>query len=57
MSEQAELKVASKESVALELAMDIASREKFYDDSSTYRKKLLDLYAECLRATNGWRDE
>lgn len=57
MSEQSELKIASKESVALELAKDIASREKLYNDSSTYREKLLDLYAECLRATNGWREE
>jgi len=56
MSEQSELKIASKESVALEMAMDIANREKFYDDSSTYRKKLLDLYAECLYATNGYRE-
>mgnify|MGYP006096872629 CR=1 FL=1 len=53
MSEKVELKIASKESVALELAIDIAAREKFYDDLSTYRKKLLDLYVECLNATNG----
>ncbi len=57
MSEQSELKIASKESVALEMATDIAGREKFHDDSSTYRKKFLDLYVECLEATNGYRAE
>jgi hypothetical protein len=57
MSEQTELKVASKESVAFEIATDIAKREKFYDDPTTYRKKFLDLYAECLHATCGYRSE
>ena len=55
MSEQAVLKVASRESVALSLALEIASQESLYNDSSTYREKLLDLYAECLKATKGGR--
>lgn len=53
MSEKTELQVASKESVALALAMEIASQESLYNGDSTFRKKLLDLYAECLRATKG----
>ncbi len=55
MSEEVKLNVASQESVALQLANDIASREKLYEDDTTYRKKLLDLYAECLQATRNAR--
>ena len=55
MPNNTEIKVSTKESVALELTMDIANREQFYNDLSTYRQKLLDLYAECLNATNGYR--
>ena len=55
MSEKTELQVASKESVAFKLAMDISTKEELYNDKSTYRKKTLDLYAECLAATSGNR--
>jgi hypothetical protein len=55
MAEKNELKVASRESVALELAIDIAGKERLFDDTSTYRKKLLDLYSECLTATMAHR--
>jgi hypothetical protein len=55
MTDQAELKVASKEQIAYKLAIDIAGQENLLSDNSTYRKKLLDLYAECLSATSGFR--
>jgi hypothetical protein len=55
MAEKTELKVASRESVALQLTMDIAAKEELFNDNSTYRKKLLDLYSECLRATMALR--
>lgn len=55
MSDQVELNVASIESVAFELAMDIAQRETLYNDTNTYREKLLNLYSECLTATRGQR--
>ncbi len=51
MAEKIELKVASKESVALQLTMEIATKEALYEDPTAYRKKLLDLYSECLKAT------
>jgi len=57
MSEQSELKIASKESVALEMATYIAKKEELYKDSSTYRQKFLDLYDECLDATSGSRSK
>ena len=53
MSEQTESRIIAKEEVALNLARDIASREALHNDSSTYRKKILDLYAECLHAARG----
>lgn len=55
MSEQTELKIASSESVALELAKDISYKEELDNDSSSYRKNFLDLYAECLAAAKGYR--
>jgi hypothetical protein len=55
MAEKTELNVASRESVALQLTMGIAAKEKLSNDSSTYRKKLLDLYSECLTATMAQR--
>ncbi len=55
MSEKTELQVSTKESVALELTMYIANKEELYNDKESYRKNLLDLYAECLRATNDSR--
>ena len=56
MSEHIKLKTTTKEEVAYKLAMDIASREKLYENENSYRKNLLDLYAECLYAANGYRD-
>tara|TARA_R100000750_G_C2297258_1_gene77355 strand:- start:335 stop:511 length:177 start_codon:yes stop_codon:yes gene_type:complete len=56
MSEEVKIKANTKEEVAYKLTMDIASREKLYESNDTYREKLLDLYAECLYATNGYRD-
>jgi len=56
MTEKTELKMASNESVALELTLNIAQQEELYNDPSTYRKKLLDLYSECLCAANGYRE-
>ncbi len=50
-----EIKDNSKEKVAYDLAMRIATEEKLFNDQE-YRKKLLDLYAECLYATRGYRD-
>ena len=57
MSEKTELQVASKESVAFMLTMEISYKEELYKDKSTYRKKLLDLYAECLTTTSGYRED
>jgi len=54
MSDQVELNVASVESVALELTLDISQRESLYNDPA-YREKLLNLYTECLEATRGRR--
>lgn len=51
-----EIKDNSKERVAWELTQDIASKENLYKNSEEYRKKILDLYAECLDATNWRRD-
>lgn len=56
MSEQTELKIASSESVALELAKDISYKEELDNNSSSYRKNFLDLYAECLVAAKGFRE-
>ena len=55
MSDQVELNVASIESVALELTMDIANRESLRNDTGAYREKILDLYMECLTAVRGVR--
>ena len=55
MSEQTKLNIANKESVALELARQIAMNEKLSDDTATYRKNFLDLYVECRKATYGNR--
>ncbi len=56
INEPIEIKDKSKEKVAFDLAMDIASREKIYENPNEYRQKILDLYAECLEATGGCRD-
>jgi hypothetical protein len=50
MSDQVDLNVASKESVALSLTLKIAHSERLHD-----RKGILDLYAECLEATSRCR--
>jgi len=55
MSDKLKLNVASQESVALQLANDIASREDMYKDKDNYRKRFLDLYKECLSATKNNR--
>jgi len=55
MSDQVELNVASKESVALELTKFIAHKEGLSSTDQEYRKKFLDLYNECLQATNNNR--
>jgi len=52
MTEQVEIKSSSKETVALSLAKEIASQESMYEDESTFRKKFLDLYAECFNPTS-----
>lgn len=46
----------SKERVALELANAIAAKEDIYSDKANFRKRILDLYAECLHTTRGYRD-
>jgi len=51
MTDQVDLNVASKESVALTLMIKINHTEKVFD-----RKHILDLYAECLKATSGYRE-
>lgn len=56
MSEKTELQVASTESVAFQLTMDIALKEEMFKDKATYRQQVLDLYAECLLATTGYRN-
>lgn len=56
MSEKSELKIASSESIAYELTHEIANKEKLFNRIETYRKEILDLYAECLEATNGHRE-
>lgn len=56
MSEKFELNVECKESVALQMARDIASREEMYKEKQDFRRKFLDLYAECLEATSNQRD-
>ncbi|AQS40215.1 hypothetical protein Sps_05146 [Shewanella psychrophila] len=55
MPDSTELKIASRESVALDLAMDIAKKENLKQKPDEYRSKLLDLYKECLTATKGNR--
>ena len=54
MSDQHDLTIASAESVALKLTREIATSEKLFQEDD-YRKKYLDLYAECLVATRGRR--
>ena len=52
MAEQAELKIASKESVAYQMAQHLITTS--YNDAA-YKKDFLDLYAECLKAAKGNR--
>ncbi len=47
----------TKEAVALRLTLEIAEIEQLSSDKKTYRKKLLDLYVECRRATAGKRTD
>ena len=44
----------AKERVAYDLYIDVLRVEKSQSEERT-RKYLLDLYAECLHATNGYR--
>ena len=55
MSDQVDLNVASKESVAHTLTIKLAKAEGLISTDPDYRKKYLDLYAECLYATSGYR--
>ncbi len=48
-----EIKDNSKERVAFDLAMDIASVEVLVADEKEYRKELLKLYDQCLKTTSG----
>ncbi len=48
-----EIKDNSKERVAFDLAMRIASVEGLVDDEKEYRKELLRLYGQCLATTTG----
>jgi len=45
----------SAETVALQLCQDISATLVLQDRSENYRNDLLDLYAECLEATEGKR--
>lgn len=45
----------SPEAVALELTTRIANKEKLGSQAKDYRKEYLDLYAECLEATQNNR--
>ena len=49
-------RLQSKQSVAFQLATQIANMEDMYKDKANYRKKFLDLYAECLEATSHQRE-
>lgn len=55
MSESPHLNLTTKEEVAYKLMNDISGQEGLDKDKSTYREKILDLYAECLSATGGHR--
>ena len=57
MTEKIELKTSSIQDVALKLTETIASSENLYANKkdTDFRKKYLDLYAECLDAVTGNR--
>lgn len=55
MADQAELVVETKESVAFKLALELRGCIGTNDFDEGYKNKFLDLYAECLEATNGYR--
>lgn len=57
MSNQVESQLASKESVAYQLMRYIMSNGEIKANDSEYRKKVLDLYNECLEATHYHRNE
>ncbi|MCA3696499.1 hypothetical protein [Aquidulcibacter sp.] len=46
---------SSKERVAYDLYIDVL-RVEYKDGQKRSRKELLDLYAECLHATSGYRE-
>jgi hypothetical protein len=56
MSNDAALEIKTAESVAFDLATRISNYEDLDNSKGDYRKKLLDLYSECLSATLGHRD-
>lgn len=56
MTEAFTVSSGTPEQVALELTINICIVEGLSNDKSSYRKNLLDLYAECLEATNYSRD-
>lgn len=51
MTEKVEIKSSSAESVALKLAERIVQAENLSNEDPEFRKKYLDIYAECLKAT------
>jgi len=55
MADEIKINDSNKERVAYDLTYDIASREQLYHDTKNYRKNILDLYAECIEATNNHR--
>jgi hypothetical protein len=56
MADQVDLNIASKESVALDIANRILrSSSEINPKDPEFKDKYLDLYAECLHATGGYR--
>jgi len=56
MPEKIDLKTASIESVAFEIATRISKAESLKFEDPNYRSKFLDLYHECLTAVRGYRE-
>jgi hypothetical protein len=56
MANQVALNIASKESVALDMANRILrTSSEIHPEDPHFKDKYLDLYAECLHATGGYR--
>lgn len=56
MAENVKLEIECKEKVAKEIADLISAKEEMYNDAANYRKRYLDLYAECIYAVYGHRE-